>query len=457
MDNKVVVLAAMLLSGCVALGPDYSAPDFDAPSKFVGGATHELREASGMAWWQNLNDPVLNGLVSIGMTQNLDVQTALERIVAARENTRIFGVAQQIDGTATWDARRSETSSSVITDDASLSADAFYVFDLFGEFQRGREQSLAELSAAEFEAGTVKLAYLSDIVTAYVLVRYFQVAAQITRDTITSRRNTLTVTRQRAEAQEGTQLEVAQAQSLLANAEATLPILTAQARVNAFRIATLLNVPTETVAMKLETGYAIPNPVLDTETGIPADLLRNRPDIRAAERELAAASAAVGISEAQLYPSLRLSGSITVGEADTWSFGPTLSLPLFDRTRRLANHSIALSTARQAELEYRRTFILAIEEVQAALTLTRARHQQVAAYGQANASAERVLNLARRSFEGGVVTIDEVLDADRTRLNARLNLAQAQSDYVQAWVQQQVAAGKGWAVSPESARQIALN
>lgn len=456
MNKAVWAVTAVLLSGCVSLGPDYAVPEFDAPTKFIGGASDELRAAATVAWWKDIGDPILDDLVSIGLTQNLDVQTALERIVAARENTRLFGVARQIDGSASLDARRRDRGAGV-DEDASANADAFFVFDLFGEFARGREQSVAELEAAEFEAGTVKLAYLSDIVTAYSQIRYFQQAAQITRETILSRRETLNFARQRADAQEGTQLEVAQAQSLLATAEATLPTLAAQARINTFRIATLLNVPTGVVARKIDQGTKPLKPSGDLTTGVPADLLRNRPDVRAAERQYAAATAAVGVSEAQLYPSLRLTGGVSVGDVDTWSFGPTVTLPIFDQTARRAARDIALSNARQAELAYRRTFITAIEEVQTALVLTRARRDQVTAYVQANSSSERVLNLALSSYEAGVVTIDEVLDADRTRLSNRLNLAQAQSDFVQAWIQQQISVGKGWAVHAANEQMAPTN
>ncbi|NNE81496.1 MAG: efflux transporter outer membrane subunit [Silicimonas sp.] len=447
MKKAVCVAAVVLFSGCSALGPDYSAPDLNAPARFVGGASEGVRDASVVPWWHGFDDPALNQLVSIGLSQNLDIQAALERIVAARENTRRFGVAQQIDGNTSLDARRSRASTGTATDTTNLNVDAFYVFDIFGEYRRSAEQSLADLEAAQFDAGTVKLAYLAELVSSYVLVRYYQAAARITQDTIASRRNTLETARQRAEAQEGTQLEVAQARSLLATAEASLPILTAQARVNTFRIATLLNMPTGVLAQKLDQARAIPRPRMAMASGVPADLLRNRPDIRASERRLASATAAIGVSEAQLYPSLRLAGSVTAGDIDTWSFGPTLSIPMFDRTSRSAARNIALSDARQAEIAYRNTFITGIEEVQASLTLTDARQSQVTAYQQATSSADRVLNLARRSYEAGVVTIDDVLDAERTRLSNRLDLALAQSEHAQAWVQLQVSVGKGWAYS----------
>ena len=457
MKKAVCAVLAVLISGCAALGPDYAAPDLNAPAKFVGGASDGLRDAAVAPWWHDLQDAGLDQLVMIGLSQNLDIRSSLERIVAARENTRRFGLAQQVDGDVSLDARRNRASTGVISETTNLNVDAFYVFDLFGEFRRSREQSLAELEAAEFDAGTVKLAYLTELVSSYVLVRYYQAAAQITRETIQSRRRTLSTARQRADAQEGTQLEVAQAQSLLATAEASLPILTAQARVNTFRMATLLNMPTGLLAEKMRQPRRIPRPGTTTGAGVPADLLRNRPDVRASERRLAAATAAVGVSEAQLYPSLRLSGSITEGDVDAWSFGPSLSIPLFDHNSRSAARNIALSDARLAEITLRKTFITGVEEVQAALTLTRARNEQVLAYQQATSSAERVLNLARSSYEAGVATIDDVLDADRTRLSNRLDLALAQSEHARAWVQLQVAIGKGWAYAPPARPSVPTN
>ena len=439
------------------MGPDYSIPDLNPPQKYFAGASDELRDASLQPWWQALGDATLSDFVSIGLAQNLDVRTALERMVAAEESTRLFGASRQLDGDASLDARQRDTTGSS-RPDTVLGATAVTNFDLFGEFRRGREQSLAELDAARFGAGAVKLAYLSDIVNSYLLVRYFQSAAGITQETIASRKITLKAARQRLEVQAGSQLEVAQAQSLLSTAEASLPILIAQEKVNVFRIATLLNVPAEVAFLKMSAATGgMPVPPKDRAVGLPADLLRNRPDVQAAERSLAAATAAAGVSEAQLYPSLRISGNVSIGDADNWSFGPTLSLPIFDQTRRRAARDIALSNVRQAELAYRKAFITAVEDVQIAMTLTQAREQQVIASVQAASSAERVLNLARRRYVAGVIAIDDVLDAERTRLSASLDLAQARSEYAQGWVRQQVSVGKGWAHDPRATQFLASN
>ena len=438
---------ALMLSGCATLGPDYTSPKMSFAASYMGSGGPALREAAELAWWRYLNDPVLNDLVATGLAQNLGVRAALERIVAARENVRRFGLSQQINGDVAIESLRSDLDDNGGLDSATATADAFFVFDLFGEFRRGRERSLAELEAAQYDVGTVRLAYLSDIVTNYILARYYETAAAITRQSIASRRQTLEAVRERAGAEEGTELEVARARSLLASAEATLPILVAQARVSAFRIATLLNVPTATVMAKLNAARQIPRPSGGAAAGVPADLLRNRPDVRRAERNLAAATAGIGVAEAQLYPSLRLGGTVAAGATDGWSFGPRLTIPVLDQPRRRAAREIAVSNAREAELAYRQEIVQAIEEVEAALALTDARRRQVSAYERAVNTAERALDLSRSSYRADLIPLDDVLDAERTRLSNRLDLALALSEWAQAWVRLQVATGKGWSVS----------
>lgn len=457
--KKNPVLPAFLvltLTGCTMVGPNYETPVVQLESKFVGGASQDTLEASQFAWWRNFNDAVLNDLVSIGLDQNLDVKSALERIVAARENARRFGVAEQVGGDISLTSQRNRDDAGNTDTESNVTADAFFVFDIFGEFGRAKERSLAELEATELDVGTVKLAYLADVVSSYILVRYFQTASEITRQSIRTRRSTLNLVDQRASVEESTQLEVAQARSLLANAEATLPLLEAQARVNAFRIATLLGMPTTTVLSKIRTSTIIPRPSGGLATGAPADLLRNRPDIRASERRLAAATADIGVAEARLYPALRLNGVLSAGDNDTWSFGPTLDIPVLDRTSRDATRNIAESNARQAELAYRNEVNLAVEEVQSAMALTDARSRQFAAFTRAATTAERVQNLSEESYRGGIVTLDEVLDAERTLLSNRLEQALALSEWSQAWVQMQVSLGKGWQATSGTTLAAAL-
>ena len=436
------VIAA--LAGCTVLGPDYQAPDIDVSDGFVGGASTELLSAANSEWWKGLNDPILNELVAMGLVQNLDIKSALERIVAARINADRFGIQNQIGGSVTVGAEAEEFQG-VRNDGASIDGSAFFVFDLFGEFERSREQSLASLEAAEFDKGTVSLAYQADLVSSYIQLRFFQTAQIITRQTVNSLTEAVEIARERLTEGEATQMDTARALTIAASGRAQLPIFEAQERVNAFRIATLLSLPTSLVLDKIKSPGRIPTPNFSANTGLPADLLRNRPDVRAAERRLAAATAAIGVSEAQLYPSLRLSGDVSAGAVESWGFGPTLVLPLLDRSNRKVTRDIALSDARLAEIAYQQTFLTAVEEVQTQMALTEARRRQVSAFVSASSSSETALNLSRRSFEAGVVTLENVLDNDQTRLSTRLDLAMAQSEMAQAWSRLQTSVGKGWA------------
>ena len=445
---KPFVLMALTLAmlGCTAVGPDYEAPELATSPTFVGGGSVALRDAASEKWWTRFNDPVLNGLVEDGLAQNLNIKTALARIEAARATAESFGLASQVTGDASVSASVQETDGTR-TEGTSAEAGAAFVFDIFGETARRREEAGAALDAAEFDAGTARLAYLSELIDAYIRLRYFQTATILTRQTIDSREKTLRASRDRLGIGEATQLDVARAASLLSAERANLPLLEAEAQINAFRIARLIDHPTETV-LRRTTGYKkIPSPA-GANSGLPADLLRNRPDIRAAERRLAAATAAIGVREAQLYPSLQVNGSITTASSGAWSFGPAIALPLTNRPGLTANLRVAEAAAKEAELAYRAALTLAVEDMQVALAQTEKRRHQVTELVAATSSAQSAISLALESFDAGLVPLDAVLDAERTRLDNSLDLALGQSELAQAWVRQQIAAGKGWSAHP---------
>lgn len=452
MKQTFGILAALaFLSACDVVGPDYVEPAVDVPQRFVGGGSSALLEAPTEQWWRRLDTPFLNELVARGSAQNLDVLTALERIRAADAALSRTGVNAQTDGALS--ARSTRRGGDDIDEgtQSGVSADAAYVFDLFGGVRRDRERAIANFEASQFDAGAVRLAYLADLVDSYIQARYFQEAAAITRQTIASRRRTLALVSERREAQEATELELQQARALLSAAEASLPFLIAQFEVNVFHIATLLGEPAAPLLARMQQGARQPRPRGFTAIGIPADLVRNRPDVRAAERSLAAATAAVGVAEARLYPSLRISGNFTVGTDDSWSFGPGIALPVLDRGVLRGDRNIAISLARQAELDWRNQVLVAIEEVQVALTLGRNWSRQMTFLEQAARESGQVLRLSRESYAGGLVTLTDVLDAERANSANRLAVADAVRNYAASWARLQVATGKGWFVQGQLA------
>lgn len=449
--NRTILplLCGAALVGCERLGPEYQAPSMDLTNQFVNASASSLTNAASVKWWQQLNDPILNQLVERGALQNLDVRTAVERMSAAEAALGQVGLNAQTSGSLSSSALRQDLGGGTTTN-RNTSIDGRYVLDLFGGFARGQEQALANFDAAQVNVGVVRLAYLADITGAYVQARYFQEAAAITRTTIRSRRQTLDLVNQRREAGEATELEVQQARSQLASTEASLPILVANFETNVFRIATLLAEPAGPILSRMEAGSAQPRPSGFTTIGHPADLLRNRPDIQVAERNLAAATAAVGVAEAQLYPSITLNGTLGTGSNDSWSFGPSLNIPLLNRGVLQAGRDIAASNAREAELNWRATVLQAVEDVQSALTLCLNWRRQLNSSERASVASASVLDLSRESYRGGAITLTDVLDAERQHANNRLSTADALRNYTLSWMDVQITTGKGWLTAPSA-------
>lgn len=448
MVRSVVVFccSAAVLQACSPVGPNYEAPRIELSQAFVNSSSEALRDSSRTAWWTSLGDPVLNELVDIGLRQNLDIRAATERIRAARANIDRSGIPQQAEGGITAEARRIDTPGGTIVEQSGITADAFFVLDMFGEFTRARQGAAANLEAVQFDAGTARLAYLAEIITAYNETRYFQAAAAITRQSIGSRRQTLDLVQRRADAGEATSLELAQARSLLATAEASLPILIGRYEENVFRIATLVAQPATLVKGRMDSVRGQLRPRGGTLVGVPADILRNRPDVRAAERNFAAATASVGVTEAQLLPRLTIDGSVTVGDNDSWGFGPSLILPLLNQPALQANRRVAESNARQAELVWRGAVLNAVEDTQSALALTRQWANQAAAFGRAVQASTEVLDLSRQAYDVGGATLLDVIDAERLIFENRLDMANAIRNWTSSYVQLQVGTGKGWLV-----------
>lgn len=439
-----ILVGATLLSGCAAVGPDYTAPIATLTPQYVNGGAKALRDAPQEQWWEGMTDAKLDQFIQRGMAQNLDIEASYERIRAAQASVGRTGLNAQLSGNSIIQASRNSDQVSGQFSDNGASLNSGVIFDIFGGFRRGREQAIANFEASQFDVGTVRLAYLSDIIDAYVNARYFQRAANITQASINSRQRTLSLVRQRREAGEATELEVQQARAQLNSAKANLPFLNAGFETQIFRIATLLAEPAGPIMVNMKKGGKQPIPLRIGAAGVPVDLLRNRPDIRRAERNFAAATASVGVAEAQLYPSLSLNGAVTEGTRETWTFGPTLSLPLLTRGFLKANRNIAISEALQAQIAWRSTVLFGVEDVQSNLSQTRHWNIQLNAHRAASSASGRVLSLSREAYADNAITLTEVLDAERSNFADQLALAAACRDYALSWSRYQIATGRGW-------------
>jgi len=455
-------LSMLLLSGCV-VGPDYQKPDTALPAKFSESKAASAENVTLNPWWESFRDKRLNNLVHEGMSENLSVLQALQRIEAAEANVIVAGagslpsIGASADGTVSGQdgsyLRRTSTTGASHSESKSISAgaSASWLLDFFGQYRRSKEAANASLDAAYDDVNVARLAYLSDLVSSYVNARYYQEALALNRKNLESRRETLKLTNEIKEAGAASSLDVLQAEGLVNQTLADLPALETGFHQSANHIATLLGVPAATITSSLTKGSAQPMPRYSTKTGIPADLIRNRPDIRAAERRLHAATAQIGVAESELYPSIELGGSIGVarnfnavtGSLSNWSFGPTLTLPIFNGGALKAQVKIARSEAEQQYLTWKSTVLNAVEEVENAQTALIRDGQTVAALRKVVQSYEQTLNLARESYRGGASTILDVLDAERNVASARLSLASAIRQLARDYVSLNVAIGGG--------------
>ncbi len=464
-------LVLLLLSSCT-LGPDHTAPQISLPAKFAEGSATSNGDVAKNAWWTAFSDTRLNGYVNQGLSQNLDVLQALERINQAQAAVISAGAGGLPSLDLSAQAGRSGASriggspsgSLAEQNSASGGPTASWFLDLFGLYARSREAALADLDASYASVDVARLTLLSAVAGAYIDVRFYQERIALTRANLESRRETLNLTKLQLEAGAASRLDVVQAEGLVNSTLSTLPGLETQFRQAAHRIATLLGLPASSLIADLQRGARQPVARFSPKSGVPADLIRNRPDVRASERQLAAATARIGVAEAQLYPSITLGGSITPsyskalgtdGGILSWSFGPQLSLPIFDGGALKANVKSSESAAREAYLSWKQTVLGAVEEVENALAAVSRDGRTVAALRATVKSYQEALELATASYRDGASSLLDVLDAQRQVSDSQANLAAAVQQMAQNYVSLNVAIGGGYAVGSTAKTEVA--
>jgi len=449
------LMMGLLVAGCT-VGPDYQQPEIALQTRFVGGNADAIGAVAAEKWWLSYKDATLSQYVTRGMGQNLDVLNAVEAIRQAQAELRQTGLSAAAEGSLTAATTKSggdDINGTQTTDSGELGAS--FVIDLFGSISREREASLASLGGARAEVETVRLAWLAELLAAYSDARYYQEVLALTRDTIKARKETVDITRSQFEAGAATQYGVAEARALLSTAQASLPEFAALFDAQIYAIATLLNEPAGPILAQMQKGSPQLSPPRSPRTGVPADLLRNRPDVRSAEADLAAAVAEVGVAEAAIYPSLSLTGSVGRSEnTDSWSFGPQLTFPVFNQSVLRASRDAQVSVAKQAEITWRASVLSAVEDVQVAQSnLSRYRQRANLLRKAANDYGE-ALSLAQQNYRNGAITLLDLLDTDRNTLTARISSASATNDAAQAWATLKIATGAGAAATtPATASQ----
>jgi len=455
------VITAVLLSGCV-VGPDYRASLMPTPAKWSGQKAGQAAQPAQLSrWWQRLRDPELNTLVEEAVAGNLDVAAAKAKIREARASYRQSAGTLFPSTTGSASATRAKaaaTTSGGSAGDAysqyQSGFDASWELDLFGANHRAVEAARYGVDASEQELRSTLLTLVGDVASNYAQARGYQARIALARRAGASQRQTAELTRAKAAAGSATAADVAKAMGQAASTEASVPTLEASYAEAVHRLAVLTGRPPAALDGRLKRGAPIPAPRMPMPTGIPADILLSRPDVRVAERQYAQYTAKIGQAEAARYPSVSLTGNIStsayrlgdLGKNSTigWSFGPTLSVPLFNAGQLKAAVEVAQAQRDQYFIAYRSSVLGALEDVENALVSLAQERVRVGKLASSAKSYGEAARLEQALYKAGETSLLDVLDAERSAYSAEDSLLQSRILIATDYIALNKALGGGW-------------
>jgi len=484
MKSRLFFLIGLMLAvASCAVGTRYRTPTPDEPPAFAaqlnppassGVAASVAAGATPVelaAWWRSLNDEELNSLVDRAVRSNLDVQIALDRLQQARAyETVILGHAlPEIDasgaagrgtgsdltkGRAGQALRSADTGTGLQHINTIVGFDAAWELDLFGKFRREFQAVRAETDAVRAARYDVLTSVIGNVVRAYVDLRGFQVRAGILHQASDVLRESLRIVNIRYERGITNELDVALATRELATLEGQIPTVEAEGKAAQYTLAVLVGEYPENMAQELAKPAMIPTMPAPAAPGLPIELLKRRPDIQQAERELAAATARIGVATANLFPDVTVSaaiGSQSQGWGATpnvakhiWSFGPGAIWPLLDFGALDASVEVADYAAQASLANYRKTILTAVEQVDASLDAYEAQAYRMEKLSDAMIAGQRAVDLASARYSRGLTDFLNVVDAERQFYDLQEQYADAQVSQGEEFVQLYKSLGGGW-------------
>lgn len=456
-------LTILILSGCATVGPDYVPPATELSATWHtglnGGLTDDQQASRDLAaWWTLFNDPELSSLVHRAVAGNLDLKKARARVREARARR---GLARAdhfptLDFQATGSrSRSSEATGAVMTSDLyAIGFDAGWELDIFGGVRRSVEAAEATLQASQEDWRDVLVSLLAEVALNYVDVRTYQARMAVAEANLKSQDETCRLTSWRYQAGLSDELAVQQSRYNLENTRSQIPSLRTGLEEALNRIAVLLGEQPGKIHEKLKKKAPIPVTPLRIAVGVPADALRRRPDVRRAERELAAQTARIGVATADLYPKFKLTGSIGL-EALTlnnllspgspaYSFGSGITWPLFAGGAIRQNIEVQSALQEQSLIAYEAVVLNALEEVENALAAYAEEQFRRNALRDAMEAAKQAAELAQKKYQGGLTDFSNVLEAQRSLLSFQDQLTQSSGKVTSNLIRLYKTLGGGW-------------
>jgi NodT family efflux transporter outer membrane factor (OMF) lipoprotein len=462
--RRVFAGLALLLVGC-AVGPDYKKPHVPVQAKYEAVPSTErsavTESGSPGDWWQTLNDPALNSLVAQAYEQNLDVKIAVSRIREARalQAEAEAGFYPTLAGVGNYGFyHNAGPLFPVNTHDYQFYAmgfDSGWELDVFGGIRRSVEASGASLQAEQDAARGALVSTVAEVARNYVELRTAQERSSIAEQNVKTEQQTLDLANHLYAAGLVGHLDVTRAQAEVTTTRSFLPALEIQEKTSIHAIGVLLGESPTALMAELSAHSAVPSPPRRVPIGLPSDLLRRRPDVRQVERELAAATAGIGVAEAELYPQFTINGDIALGAMPpdinifNWgnraiSVGPTVRWELFQGGRILANIDAHKAIRQELLDEYKLTILRSVAEVEDALIAFQRKQDEYDLLRQSVASNEESVRISIEQYSQGTVGFLTVLDAQRTLLATQDALAISHGDIDLSMIALYKALGGGW-------------
>jgi outer membrane protein, multidrug efflux system len=454
-------LVVLLLSGC-AVGPNYKRPSVNVPGMYRGAMPQEATQAAAESfgdqkWWEAFQDKQLQVLIHTALQQNYDVRIAATRILQAQAQVGITRADQLPTinaGAQTVDQRSARAKlfptfeSSAHQVDLSLA----WELDFWGKYRRATESARANLLATQWAREAVISTLVSDVAAAYFQLRELDLELEISRRTLVSRQDSLRLTQMLANGGATSMLDVRQAEQLVFTAAGTIPDLERRIEQQENFISTLLGDNPAPIARGTKLTEQLHMP--EVPAGLPSSLLERRPDIRQAEAQLIAANAQIGVAKADYFPQISLTASsgfqssaltsLFTGPAGLWSFGGSLTQPIFAGGKIRSNVKFTEARQQEAALVYQQTIQQAFRGVSDALVEYRKDREFREQQEQLAFSAQDAARLSEARYRGGATSYLEVLTNETSYFDAELGLAQAQLNELLGLVRIYRNLGGGW-------------
>ena len=467
-------LATVIVAGC-AVGPDYQPPKTQAPANWseaqLGGTTNTTMPV--IAWWKTFNDPELNSLIERAVATNHDLRIADGRLRQARalRSGVAWDLGPTINGSAGYtDARQSRNSIPFNTAGAAgatissnylfhtdlydVHFDASWEIDVFGGKRRALQQANALVASVEEDRHDVLVSVLAEVARNYIEVRNFQQRLAITENNITAQQDAVHIARSRFNAGLSSELDAKQAEALLATTQAQVPLLETSLKHGMHRLGVLIGREPGTLLVELSQAAPIPAPPPEVPVGLPSDLLRRRPDVRRAERELAAQTANIGVQTAELFPKFTLTGVAGfqsfalsdwfTGGSRYWSAGPTVTWRIFDMGRVRSQIQAANAQTQQSLVVYEKAVLTSFEDVENTLVAYANEQTRQHALNDAVTANRQALEFANDRYANGLADFLNVLDAERSLYQTEDQFADSQCTVSVNLVALYKALGGGW-------------